>query len=464
MPSRAVAYKPSYIRGRRYRLHPIVPPLLVQHIVPAIGLEWLAQDIDVFECWLATISGGDSEFAGKLGQIIRQSDSLSVAANIAGATGTTVFGNAASPSFAERLAIALRSLIDTQTLPLNRAGAAGWVIGDDLWLVSKRALDALRDQLAKDSAGASAPRNERLMDELQQHGIVMANGDRAIWKATIELADWRQSFTLLRVPLSRLWMDPDSRPAAVDGRVAIDGEQQAAGAATVGPSQPMPCAPTPSNGAPDGTEVSSTVDLYGDLPLPPLPKVEPVREPERAADNRIDDVPVDAGAATPASLPHRDLTAVAVPAPRSGKPSSASNASPPASNRDFFEWIREGVAAGRLNINTRQARLHVTKEGLLLVSPGIFRDFAGVEGWINAQKMVQQLELHQRKPDGTNIWTYRVVGERRSGARLKGLLIPDPAARLGVKLPAPNPYLHSLTIDGAPSSTERKATAPGSRT
>jgi hypothetical protein len=107
--------------------------------------------------------------------------------------------------------------------------------------------------------------------------------------------------------------------------------------------------------------------------------------------------------------------------------------------------------------------LHVTQEGLLLVSPGIFRDFAGIEGWTKAQKTVQQLELHQRKPDGTNIWTYRVVGERKSGARLKGLLIPDPTTRLGLKLPESNPHLRPLEIDGAPSSNERKTAATGSR-
>jgi integrating conjugative element relaxase (TIGR03760 family) len=463
MPARAVSYRFSYVRGRRYRLHPMVPPLLVQHIVPAIGLDWLTQDIDVFECWLATITGGDSEFAGKLGQIIRQSDSLSVASDIAGAAGTTVIGNAPSPSFAERLAVALRSLIDTQTLPLNRAGAAGWVIGDDLWLVSKRALDALRDQLAKDSAGASAPRNERLMDELQQHGIVAANGDRAIWKATIELADWRQSFTLLRVPLNRLWMDPDSRPAAVAGRVAIDGEPRAGGTAGISPPEPMPHIATPSSSVPDVTEASAAIDLYSDLPLPPLPETETVHEPEHATDNRYDDTPVHAGAATAAPIPSRAESAVAPPVLRSGKPRPASSNAPPAANRDFIQWIREGVAAGRLNINTRQARLHVTQEGLLLVSPGIFRDFAGVEGWTKAQKTVVQLELHRRKPDGTNIWTYRVVGERKSGARLKGLLISDPATRLGLKLPEPNLHLLPLGLDGASSSTEKKVATTGSR-
>jgi integrating conjugative element relaxase (TIGR03760 family) len=64
MPATAAANAVSVVRGRRYRLHPRLPPLLVQFIVPPIGLEWIAKDLDVFEAWLATISGGDSEIAG----------------------------------------------------------------------------------------------------------------------------------------------------------------------------------------------------------------------------------------------------------------------------------------------------------------------------------------------------------------------------------------------------------------
>jgi hypothetical protein len=113
----------------------------------------------------------------------------------------------------------------------------------------------------------------------------------------------------------------------------------------------------------------------------------------------------------------------------------------PVHNSDFVAWICDGVAAGRLKINAVDARIHVTQEGLLLVSPGIFRDFAGVEGWAAAQKKLQKLKIHLKTPEGTNIWTYRVSGERKSSAQLKGILIPNGAAHFGLKLPGPNPHL-----------------------
>jgi hypothetical protein len=68
-----------------------------------------------------------------------------------------------------------------------------------------------------------------------------------------------------------------------------------------------------------------------------------------------------------------------------------------------------------LGINTVHARVHTVPDGLLLVSPGIFKDFDR-ENWSLAQKRFQKLKLHQRTPQGTNIWVYLVKGERAYSA------------------------------------------------
>ena len=103
----AAYYSIHYVRGRRYRLHTRLPPMLTHHLVPAQALEWLVQDLDVFEAWLAVISGGDSELAGPLGQIIHQADGVSVAGDLGGDSGP-VAAVAARRPLAERLAAALR--------------------------------------------------------------------------------------------------------------------------------------------------------------------------------------------------------------------------------------------------------------------------------------------------------------------------------------------------------------------
>ena len=81
----------------------------------------------------------------------------------------------------------------------------------------------------------------------------------------------------------------------------------------------------------------------------------------------------------------------------------------------FLAWLKNNLAAGTLSVNTTRARVHCVNEGLLLVSPAIFKDFATAENvpWTNVQKRFQKLKLHQKTPDGFYIWTYQVVGERR---------------------------------------------------
>jgi hypothetical protein len=110
----------------------------------------------------------------------------------------------------------------------------------------------------------------------------------------------------------------------------------------------------------------------------------------------------------------------------------------------FLAWLRMGLANGMLPVNTTRARAHCVNEGLLLVSPAIFKDFAIVENisWNHVQKRFQKLKLHQKTPDGYNVWTYQVKGERRTN-RIKGLLIKEPQRTLELlnKLPPPNFHL-----------------------
>lgn len=67
-------------------------------------------------------------------------------------------------------------------------------------------------------------------------------------------------------------------------------------------------------------------------------------------------------------------------------------------------------------------------EGVLLISPAIFRDFASqvpdTGTWENVQKRFLKLKVHVKRPDGTNVHRYRVTGERRQSV-IKGILIED---------------------------------------
>src|SRR5690606_22878545 len=92
--------------------------------------------------------------------------------------------------------------------------------------------------------------------------------------------------------------------------------------------------------------------------------------------------------------------------------------------RCFLHWLKEGLANGTIAINTVNARVHAVPEGLLLVSPGIFKDFDR-ENWSMAQKRFQKLKLHRRTPQATSFWSYQVKVDRKQ-SHINGILIAEP--------------------------------------
>lgn len=388
-------YRVAFVRDRRYRFHEQVPPLLVRFILPQRGLSWLASDPEVFAAWLGAISG-DSDRAGVLGELLHQADGLSVASDLVGAP--THLPLARRKPLSTRLLTGLRYLLDQDALPLNRPGAAGWRCNDDLWLVSKRVLDSLREHLNQEGQEGVPTRNDRLMDELQQHGLLTPNGDRAVWTVQVTLGDWSQQLTVLRFPVHTLWPDPDARPSMVEGTV------------------------TPVSDKPDTATQEEQPDSSKRV-SPPSPQVASSKE----RDDSSSPVPEE----TSPSFPEDESVS------GNQEHDTPSDAADP--GRCFLHWLKEGLASGKLAINTVNARVHTVPEGLLLVSPGIFKDFDR-ENWSLAQKRFQKLKLHLRTPEATNIWSYRVKGDRKQ-SRINGILIPEPQQALGLQLPPPNPHL-----------------------
>ena len=113
--------------------------------------------------------------------------------------------------------------------------------------------------------------------------------------------------------------------------------------------------------------------------------------------------------------------------------------------RRFLAWLQSGLANRSLAVNSVRARIHVVGEGVLLVSPAIFRDYADrvADGgtWEHAQKRFLRLKLHVKRPDGTNVHRYRVTGERNQSV-IKGILLSEAGLVFGsVPRPQANPHL-----------------------
>jgi conjugal transfer pilus assembly protein TraI len=305
-----------------------------------------------------------------------------------------------------RLLTGLRYLLDQGALPLNRPGAAGWYRDDDVWLVSKRVLDALREHLAQEGHEGIPSRNDRLMDELQQHGLLIPYSGRAIWTVKVTDGDWSQQLTVLRFAAPTLWPDPEGRPTAFSGTV-------------------ISVNPLPDTSPPTHRENAA----------PPKDKTTNLEEEasDKANDNR-DTSPDHSASSDEESLSfHSFAMADAV----SSIPLGAEETTD--LGQCFLRWIKDGLSSGRLSSNAINARVHTLPQGLFLVSPGIFKDFDRQQ-WAKAQKRFLKLKLHQRTPAGINIWTCQVKGERKQ-SRIRGLLLPSPEPVLGLQLPPPNLHL-----------------------
>ncbi|MCG5526238.1 TraI domain-containing protein [Ectothiorhodospira haloalkaliphila] len=396
------AYTVTYRPRRRHGFHERVTSLLVHHIMPARGLAWLASDQALFAQWVATLAGDMNE-AGALGEIIQEADGLSVARNLGAGDSPRVAPARTRPLW-ERLLTGLRYLLDQGELPLNRNGAAGWLVGDDLWLVSKRAIDALRAHLIAEGHSGIPSSNDRIYDTLQEHGILEPCGERAIWHTTVAGAGWSHELTLIRIPVRRIWTEPDSRPGCFEGTVtprAPDAREDIAHEPTEpdqndAPQDQVGDLPSPTPAAPIAKDIAPPTEQEGPRPDnehgPGLDSA-PVSDSLQGEHHGDDDGPADAGSC-------------------------------------FLQWLQREALARRMEVNTPHARIHVVEEGVLLVSPAVFKDYASQNpdhgSWEYVQKRFMKLRVHQKRPDGTNVHRYLVKGARRQSV-VKGIVLPDVA-------------------------------------
>lgn len=428
-------YAVGYRRGRSYGLHERASPMLAPRILPGAGLSWLAGDPEVLGCLLGAITGDDTA-GGVLAELVGKADGLSVARNLgAGGAGQRLAGGGVIPLH-EKLMTALRHLIADGRMPMNRPGAHAFRTGDELWLVCRSVVDDLREHLKQEGHTGLPSRNDRIFDELQQHGVLVPNGSKAVWNTLVTCGDWSHTLTMLRMPLGRLWANPDAWPPELDGTV-LPTQDVEAGDTEAPAEPPLPVTASPARRPPassasrPATEAApasspslpaAAAAVDDDLPLPfPLP---PLAEPVAAVALPAAD-PDDDGAGEPGneSAPDADD-----PGPR------------------FLKWLRQGLESGRMPVNAANARVHVVDHGVVLITPAIFQDFAGQENalWMEAQKRFQKLGIHAKRDDGTNIHTYFVIAgkERQKVKPFKCYLVTDARSLFGNRpVPEPNPLI-----------------------
>ncbi|MBI5900775.1 MAG: DNA-binding domain-containing protein, partial [Rhodocyclales bacterium] len=184
----------------------------------------------------------------------------------------------------------------------------------------------------------------------------------------------------------------------------------------------------------DGPATASTTTVAVDQPAFPVEETEYLEGVD-------DDQPKSA------SLPSR----------KSMTSDSAGPQAPDGAHR-FMAWLQQGLADGTLPVNVAGALVHFVPEGMLLVSPRIFREFATrfgddtdvpapAAGDPDIGKSIQRQFLragwHRRAGKGVNMLSYQVVRGERAVSQLSGVVIPNPE-RFIHPVPAINPALVHL--------------------
>lgn len=341
-----------------------------------------------------------------------QADRVSTAQNIGGNPSKALL--APIHSLQHHLISGLRHLVQHE-LKLNQPGAAGWLIQDALWLVSKTVTDKLRAYLLSQSIEGIPSSNIAVFDELQSHGLAESTPEgKAIWTALVAQGNWQQTFTFLRLQPALIWGNED-RPEAFSGTVSVAIDAPPTDApVSLRASKSVSTRSTQSPLQPEPPEMEDT-DYLGTL----LDMFE-LAEPE------VSDAPSE--------------SILEIPTPLSSNPGQV-----------FVNWVKEGIQSHKLIINDSKAKVHTVRGSVFLVTPGLFQryvqEFPGIsqganqetEEWRWVQKEFEKLKIHRKRGNGLNIWACKVQGPWKK-TTLKGYLISEPTSFLE-SLPPDNPFL-----------------------
>ncbi|MGD7037332.1 MobH family relaxase [Methylotuvimicrobium buryatense] len=449
-------YSTEFQHGRQYRLHEKASLLLIHRIIPAYALNWISGDRYIFAHWLACVSG-DIDNASSIGEIIGIADGKSVATNL-GADSSRMPVVKTKPLH-EKMLTALRYLLNAGELPLNRNGAAGWISGEDCWLVSKRTVDAIRDQLTQEGHTGVPTKNGRLFDILQEHGALIPCGDKAIWTVVVEGEGWRNELTMIRIAVAKIWSNPDNRPNEFEGRIIpaeVEASTKLDASAGNEKSRPGPKATPMKTGSDQelieesqynqGNEPSLTMEAEDESPASS-------RQQLRHDFDLQNFLPSDDSSLDESQPVNPDPDAIKTES--INYPNAQSKSAVPVNDETddpaetFFAWLRNGIQSGEIKTNRPKARVHIVDEGVALMTPGIFQDYASAQtngrtDWASIQKKVLKKNWHVRDVQGLNVIKYRVEGGSKS-AKINVILFHEVSLVFGGKEPpTANPHLNRI--------------------
>ena len=430
-------YKFKYIKGRDYELHPVLGSYLANYLIPQEAFDWLAQYPEAFSSLMYAMAG-HSDKAGLLSEIVQKADQNSVTLAIGG--DITKLTQHPVTSFAKQLILALRHLLQHK-LKINtpKGPADGWYTNDGLWLMSKSTADQIRAYLLEQGIPVPSD-NPKLFSEMQSLNIVESTPDNtAIWHCRIKAdSGWcpPKPFTLLKIKPEIIWDHVNDRPEFFAGEVYVETKA------------------TDS----DSKEICTTESTISEQNL--LSSTEPTKETaDNLIQNEIQSVPETKvkdnadmadfvlglfdGSVQASSFEdeaqnmksNKEGSEKSLEIKSTEEKTLATQKPNTISGKAFIDWLKLGISTKKLAINVKNAKLHIVKGHLFLVSPGIFQDYYNSlnisftkKDIENLQYAFQDLKLHKKyhlpNKDSQNFWKCSVAGPRKS-SKLVGYLIKD---------------------------------------
>jgi integrating conjugative element relaxase (TIGR03760 family) len=414
-----VEYQLSFEKAP-YKLHNQIGLALFSELIPEPGRRWLSVDQELLQQLLCAVGDVHAPGSGVIGEILVQADGQSVAKDLGQpkSKGQTI--GASGIALVDKYMRSLRGLLASNKLALNKPGAQVFVTRrknapeatSDVWILCRAAAEAIvKDLRESDASVPSAP--ERVYDTLQEHGMCLATpSGKAIWNATVHCGSWCAEFSLLRMEAHRLW-GPGKVPAAFAGSVKVKksanpGAAVKATSETVAHSvEPRPTAQgmryfldDVSTAGPEELTAASEAGTSAPEVLADMVATEAAllaklshasKKPPKTAPAKV---PTAVHEVSPESTAGPGVTHETTASGAAKKPTSVPVANSGASvakvalAESFFAWIQSLLEQEGTDINSATAMIHTHDDGLLLVTPKIFRAFAGDTDWVALQTAV----------------------------------------------------------------------------
>lgn len=379
-------------------------------LLPEPGVEWLSQYPEILGQICAYLYGDYFE-AGVIGELAQRADGESLARNLKLGGDRQRFPHAPAIPLVDRLIIGLRQMLECNELKLNQNGADGWTDGEFVWLVCGTVARKLIEHLHQAGMTQIPTDHNRVFDTLQEHDFILPTPEgKAIWRMEVNgpNAFYRFELTMLKFEICRL-IPPGRRPALFAGSIRVAN----------------PAASTASEATESTSEVST-------LETPSV-----MDEPtEAAVENTTTQTKIGA-VEFKTNLPALGFDDI--------RPATLDDNT----GQCFMDWVARMVRHDKLTINRKDAMVHIVPEGVLLVSPRIFKEFVAFfdlyrrnelvlsadDAAKQVQKRVEKLRQNIKTAKGMSVHSYIINGSNRV-SRITGFLF-EPVRIFGPVTPPP---------------------------